>query len=359
MSQNGLAPRWASAPGETITAVMSEKQLDFERTSARLNLTSRGMEDLLHGRTAITPQLAASLSAAIGASQQFWLARENQYREDLVRVAADRWTQEFPLRQMAELGWIESTSDWHAQIDQCLDFFGVDSPDEWKERYEDKFQSAHYRRSPTFSINGAATTAWFRACEKRADEIGNVERYNANRFEESLSEIRRLTRQKDPKIFAPRLSEICAGAGVAVVVVRAPSGCPASGAARIYRDNPLIQLTARHLTDDHFWFSFFHEAAHVLQHNLDEVFLDLEDDDTGSPTEIAADLFANSTLIPNPIPPLPKKLTTRDAVRIAVENQVSPGIIVGHLQHLGAVSQNSLNRLKRRYRWNDSNLEMK
>ena len=36
----------------------------------------------------------------------------------------------------------------------------------------------------------------------------------------------------------------------------------------------MIQLSARHKSDDHLWFSFFHEAAHVLLHSKKSVFVD-------------------------------------------------------------------------------------
>lgn len=44
----------------------------------------------------------------------------------------------------------------------------------------------------------------------------------------------------------------------------------------------VIQLSLRHKTDDHLWFSFFHEAGHVLLHSKKETFI------TGDPSADAA-----------------------------------------------------------------------
>ena len=72
---------------------------------------------------------------------------------------------------------------------------------------------------------------------------------------------------------ALRLS--CAGAGVAVALVPGVEGCRASGVARwLSPSKALIQLSDRHKTEDHLWFTFFHEAAHVLLHGKKAVFMD-------------------------------------------------------------------------------------
>src|SRR6202041_81041 len=67
--------------------------------------------------------------------------------------------------------------------------------------------------------------------------------------------------------FLHDLKESCAASGVAVAIVRAPNGCRASGAARVLsQEKALIQLSFRYLSDDQFWFTFFHEAGHLLLH---------------------------------------------------------------------------------------------
>ena len=38
----------------------------------------------------------------------------------------------------------------------------------------------------------------------------------------------------------------------------------------------MIQQSLRHKTNDHFWFTFFHEAAHILLHNPKALYADDE-----------------------------------------------------------------------------------
>ncbi len=51
-----------------------------------------------------------------------------------------------------------------------------------------------------------------------------------------------------------------------------------SGATRwMDKDKALIMLSLRYKSDDHFWFSFFHEAGHIIGHGKKSIFLDEQD----------------------------------------------------------------------------------
>lgn len=361
MNSSGLAPRWASAPGETISSILRERSVAQSEIANRLQMPAPEFDDLLMGRFAITLSLAKSLAEVLGGTSEFWMAREAQYLDDLSRVAAAEWSENFPIKQMAEFGWIEKPRDWHDRISSCLDFFQVDDVAAWDQRYRTQLRSAHYRRSPSFPLDESATAAWFRACENQADAIPEeIATYDSEAFLTVFPAIRKLTRMKDPQRFIPRLVALCASAGVAVVVVRAPSGCPLSGLARWYAQNPLIQLTGRHLTDDHFWFTFFHEASHVLLHDLNTPFFDLLEDEPADEYEKEANGLA-SLLLTGQREELtaPKSITARTITQMAQRIGISPGLVVGQLQHCGVLANNSLNGLKRRYVWNGLSLEIR
>ncbi|HEU4689887.1 MAG TPA: ImmA/IrrE family metallo-endopeptidase, partial [Vicinamibacterales bacterium] len=162
-----------------------------------------------------------------------------------------------------------------------------------------------------------------------------------------------LTRQKDPERFLPTLIRACAECGVALVVLRAPTGCRASGATRFLSpDKALLLLSFRYLSDDHFWFTFFHEAGHLILHGEEALFIEA-DEMLDSVQEDEANRFAGDVLIPPEFKAELGKLplTHRDVIRFAVRAGVAPGIIVGQLQHQGRLPRNRLNGLKRRFRW--------
>lgn len=71
----------------------------------------------------------------------------------------------------------------------------------------------------------------------------------------------------DPLEWQHEIVQLCARTGVALVLVPEVQGARASGAARwLNPRKAIIQLSLRYHWEDHFWFSFFHEASHILRH---------------------------------------------------------------------------------------------
>jgi Zn-dependent peptidase ImmA (M78 family) len=150
------------------------------------------------------------------------------------------------------------------------------------------------------------------------------------------------------------LREILADAGVALVVVPAPKGCHASGAARLVAsDKAMILLSFRHRSDDQFWFTLFHEIGHLLLHN-GRAFID-EEETPESAAEREANDFAGECIVPTSRSHEFEQLKTdRDSiVRFAVSVGVSPGLIVGQLQHEGRIEFGRMTRLKRHWTWDE------
>ena len=360
MVGTGLEPRWASAPGATIAAVLSERHVSPLDFAAEIGLSDVEAQRLLAGDLPITVDLARRLADVVGASTTFWLTREAQYLEDRARVDADRWSQELPIGQMASFGWVQKPQTWQERISVSLDFFGIEDVETWEERYDRQVVSTHYRTSPSFDLESPATTVWLRAAERVVDARAPIPKFDRNGFAGSLPAVRHLTRQRNPAVFVPELVNISAEYGVNVVVVRAPSGCPASGASRMYKDRPLIQLSARYLTDDHLWFTFFHEAGHVVNHPLEGGFIDILESEDGDTFEEEANDFSTECLLGPDVRPFRQtsryRWSHREVIRQAAALDVAPGVLVGQLQHAEVLPKNHLNRLKRHYAWNGSQL---
>ena len=366
-SNHAFLPEWASSPGETITDLLAEKNLSFDDFARLTSLTPDEVRGLLEGRSTISIGLARRLKDLLGASVEFWMSRDYQYREDISRLHAieQSWLRELPIGDMIRFGWLTPTPHPSVEVAACLRFFGVSSIASWRKAYGGLQKMAAFRTSRTFDSQAASVAVWLRRAELEADQI-ETKPWDQSGFEASLSEIRALTNRHDPGHFISELQRQCAECGVAVVVVRAPTGCRASGAVRFLTPNrALLQLSFRYLSDDQFWFTFFHEAAHLLLHRDRISFLEslrgdrcglLEGADPLSAVEEQeANDFAARILIP---PEFQEEMSTlqpdwRAIVRFAVRVGVSPGIVVGQLQHLRRVEPSQLNTLKRRFRWDD------
>ncbi len=95
------------------------------------------------------------------------------------------------------------------------------------------------------------------------------------------------------------LRVMCHDCGVALVYTRQLPKAPISGASRWFRQTPLIQLSDRFKTADQFWFSFFHEAGHIILHGKKDIFLeDLKGTLADKNKEEEANNYAASLLLP-------------------------------------------------------------
>ncbi|MAZ15253.1 MAG: hypothetical protein CL535_02775 [Ahrensia sp.] len=358
--QNIEKPNWVSPPGDTIVSILEERELTVEQFAREIGHSAALAQKILDGSQAIDVDLAHRLSKAIGASENFWMAREHDYRASLakpedVRVSSlDDLISRLPVSDMQKFGWVEHTQSKSDRIEECLNFFGVSSLAQWQGRYENAFQHAAYRRSTAYASCEVSTTAWLRQgeIETQNDEVSN---WSPRKLESQLSHFRKLTWYKNPALFLPKLKQSLGEAGVKFAIVRAPKGCSASGAVRILADGtPHIQVSFRYLSDDQFWFSLFHEIAHLLLH-YDKMPILENTELTEEECEREANEYAAHVIVP--ISYREELLSLGGSrfpiIEFAKKVGVAPGLIVGQLQHEGIIGFHQMQRLKRRYRWTD------
>ena len=347
-------PNWASSPGDTIADVLEEQNISVSAFSKRIGYSVGEAEDLLAGRISMSLGLARKLHAELGATVEFWMSRDFQYRESVARLNSAEmkdWLVELPLGDMVRFGWMRPVSA-SQEAASCLRFFGVPDVSAWRTRYAQLQERVAFRSSPSFESRPGSVAAWLRQGEIEARRI-KCAPWQPSVFESQLNDIRRLTREKDPAKFVPSLRDLCAIAGVAVVIVRAPNGCRASGATHFLSDRQaLLQLSFRYLSDDQFWFSFFHEAGHLLLHGREGFFLEgMGIPATAQETEASA--FAERVLIPAQWRDemLALKTDAHEVIKFARKIGIAPGIVAGQLQYHGRVKPGHLNGLKRRFTW--------
>lgn len=361
MSEIPFEPDWASPPGETLRDLQTVLGISGAEVARQLEMTSEQLQRLRSGSIPILYDTATKLASMFGTRPDFWLRRESQYRVALTRllerskpdVARQQWVEALPVADMVRFGWIDAKKAKANKIGACLEFFAAENVTQWQNQYSRLLAQAAFRISHSFNSQQGAVAAWLREAEIRAASM-SCRRWDAHSFEASLPIIRKLTRKADPKDFIPTLLDICAKNGVALVTLRTPKGCPASGAARfIEPERAMIVLSLRHFSDDQFWFTFFHEAAHLLLHGDAEAFVDGLDEasDGCEGQEQEANRFALNQLVP-PEHQHELDIVTlehRSIIRLAMRLGVSPGIIAGQLHHRGRVPQNHFRGLVRNF----------
>lgn len=360
-------PNWASPPGDTIARMAVAECIPIHELAERIGLEEDVFAGVMDGRVQICDNIAVALSAELGASRQFWNERYKQFVADQERITGSKpsqslnaWGHSFPAKALRDLGWLPKGSRGDRLGEDILQFFGCDSINSWSERYSAGIGQVAFRTSFAFEADEMATLAWLRVGELQSDQLP-LGKFSSSEFKKRLPALKKLCSLKHPYLYFPRLQQVCAECGVGLVSSKAPKGCRASGATWTAKQgNPVIMLSFRFLSEDHFWFTFFHEAAHVVLHGTDHISVDGGDPSPlgASVIEDEADSFAQDVLIPRSIrDEMLNAVPTRPHVRrIARIADVTPGIVVGQLQKAGVLQPHQFNNLKRRYRWNGDTL---
>jgi addiction module HigA family antidote len=350
-------PDYVVRPGEVLEEYLSALGMTKAELATRCGRPTKTISEIIHGKAAITPETAIQLGRVFGRPASLWQNLESNYRlrlaerEESSKLAEHAaWGKKFPIKAMVEAGCVEEPSGDADLVTKLLRFFGVGTVAGWEASFGE--QAVAYRRSRSFQAAPHAVSAWLRRGEIEAASIACAA-FDRNRFRAALDAARGLTRDSFPDVLE-QLRELCASAGVALVLVPELPKTHLSGAARwLTKDKALIQLSLRHKTNDHVWFSFFHEAGHILLHGKKATFIDDNGDDR---TEIEAEAnnFAGDLLIPpGPFAEFVKgRYFSAASVKAYAEAQgVAPGIIVGRLQHDGVIPHSHLNGLKESLTW--------
>jgi len=343
-------------PGDDIQETIDTIGMSQKELAERMDRPKEKINSLIKGHEPLSMKTAISLERVLGIPKSYWLNREREYREQLADIEAEEfleqckdWLKEFPVRAMKKFGWLSDTQDKSMLCDELLKYFGVNSPERWNHIYvQEKEVAVAFRASLAHTSSPQALSVWLRKGQIDAQKE-KLPEFSKSKFRAALKKARALA-FKQPKDFAQQLKELCKESGVHLVYTPKLPKAAISGATKWEGDNPLIQLSDRYKTNDRFWFTFFHEAGHILLHGKKEIFLDgLDTDNTDLEKEVEADQFAADQLIPRAdyARMMEEVQTTEDLERFAQEIQMHPGIIIGRLQHEKVINFSQFNEYKK------------
>jgi addiction module HigA family antidote len=352
-------PDYVVTPGEVLEDYLEFAGLTQASLAERTGLSKKTINEILKAKSAITAETALKFERALGRPAHFWSGLERQYQEDKTRLADKiqleahlKWLDIIPVNDMAKFRWIEKFKDKVKQLEAVLRFFAVASPAQWETIWVRNLQVA-FRKTKNPKDNIGVISAWLRQGEILAQKL-QCKQFDKQKFQGSLDEIRTLTVEK-PETFVPGIQMLCAEAGVAIVFVPALPRLGIYGATRWLHDKPLMQLSLYLKSNDHLWFTVFHEACHIIRHGRKELFI--EGYGLDNENEKEANAFARDKLIP---PAQIKSFlasgfqpTLSQIERFAERIGIAPGIVAGRLQHDKILPMNMGNHLKVRYEWTE------
>ena len=341
MTKNNYNPNIAVYPGNTLKELLESVGMTQTDLAERIGLTPKTINEIIQGKSSITPETAIKLSAVFGMSATFWNNLERGYQETLARIERNKKLEnEIPFlkrfecyKELAKLAYVPASKDLKEKVLNLLNFFGVSSLD-----FVPKTYQVAFRQSKQANLSHESLAAWLRCGEIEGNKI-ETKAFDREKLISSIENLRTLTTKNTSEI-EKSLKSLCAECGVAVAFVPYFSHTFVDGATRwLSADKALIQVSLRGAHIDRFWFTFFHEIGHLLKHGKKDQFIEFEKRNTGEleVKEKEADEYAGKTLIPdavfNKFVASGQAVTDGSITRFAKEINISPAIVAGRIAH--------------------------
>ena len=353
-------PDYAVPPGWVLEEHLQSQCLSPAEFARRCGRSAKLISEIIAGKAPVEPRTALQFEKVLGLDASIWLGMDARYQLHKARkIEAQEtrkdaaWLKVFPLKELVKRGVLHKPVSDAEATSELLAFFGVGSVKAWHMKYDR--MNVVYRHSPCFQSDRMALATWLRLGELESEQQKCAD-YNEAGFKRALKDIRGLTQA--PVVRAmDKARQLCMEAGVALVLVKPFPKTAISGAAWwLTPRKAVIELSMRHKTDDHLWFSLFHEAAHVLLHGKRDVFIDwMNSNEETVGIELEANQWASNFLIPrgewNQF--VTASCHSKGSIcRFAQEQGIAPSLIVGRLQHEKILSwRTPLNGLKVGLEW--------
>ena len=338
----------AIPPGETIKEQLSFRSMSQKEFALRIGLTEKHVTNLLKGRVQLTSNVAIRLESVFGISAIFWENLEALYREALIKVEEENQMEadvaiakKLPCSDMIKNGWISSSKSTYDKVVILRKFFEVST----LQLIDDPaINRIACRRFSSGDKSDYSLLAWAQRAKLEARNCKTAP-INISGLKKVIPTIRSMS-ILTPDIFCTKLKNLFSDNGIALIFLPNIKDSALHGASFYDGKKIVVGLTVHGKYADIFWFSLFHEIAHVIYGHIGQT------EGTSAEDESKADFFARETLIPSETLAtfVQKGIFTTDALmQFADSINIDVGILVGRLQHDGVIRHNQFNNLKRQY----------
>lgn len=363
----GFSPDYGpEAPGEYLKWFLEDRGIKIVDFARRTGRPTKTISEIISGKVTITTETALQFERVLGEGAGFWLALEAKYQLARARAKeselsnseeAQAWAKNFPVSEMVKLRLFDKKPKASELADIILRAFGVSSISAWHEHWQKRVDLSLFKQQGHLKIDPYSVAVWLRTAELKAHSI-DTNKYSESGFREIIPYLRALPLQPWNQI-SDLLIEQCAQVGVAVAMVPMVPHTGLRGAAYwATKDKAVIVISDRLKREANIWFSFFHEACHILEHSKKAIFIDQAEKGTGNrDIEKEADEFSAETLIPGYVVDefvarfgirSSRAIKTTHFQKFAAEHNVSPGLLLMRLQHEKFLPQGTpLSKLKR------------
>jgi HTH-type transcriptional regulator/antitoxin HigA len=349
----------AIPPGEYLLEVIESREITQADLARRMGRPTQAINEIVKGEKAITSETALQLEQVLGTPAHIWTGLEAEFQLVLARQKENSQlareaeiVKQLSYPHLVKMGAVRVARDMADKIDQVKRLFGVAALENMPQV---KAYAPAFRVAEKKSASPYALAAWLRCGELRAKGMETAP-FSKEKLRLTLGDIRRMTNDR-PETFQPRLVKILADCGVALVILPHLPKTYAHGATFwLAPDKAVVMMSIRGSWADIFWFSLFHELAHILLHDNRSTFIEGGSQlEAYKAREAEANRFAEDFLIP---PAAYDELKGQSSIgptavqAFAGKIEVDRGIVVGRLAHDKALLPGTvLNKLRTRFVW--------
>ena len=332
---DALAPGRCPSPGELLQRELLAREWTQKDLASIIGRPHQAINEIIKGNKQITPETAIELSTAFGASPDYWMNLESQYRLFLAKttVATDaiirkrRLYELAPVSELIKRSWIQDTKSISTLEREVFALLGIQDSDSIPE-----YANMQLRHTRSRDPEKRCLYAWKKRVEALTSNqrVGNfnLEHFSQNHVHELLA----LSRELESVAEVP---QFLLDHGIRFIIVPHLSKTYLDG-AMFTAGSPVVALTLRFDRIDAFWFTLLHELAHLVSGHEEAIDTRLENP-ADSTTEMQADALAGSWLLPTSgfqqIQCKWPYISRGSVEEVASDMGRHPGIVVGRLQH--------------------------
>lgn len=338
----------ATPPGATIKEQIVDRGMSQKEFATRMGMSEKHISKLINGEVKLTIDVARRLEMVLGIPAQFWCNLESIYREKIAKVNEENAmdadiviAKKIPYKEMAKNGWVPDVTKWTERVINLRKYFEIAQLSFLNEKL---VPGIACRKLSATEKSDFALIAWAQKAKIEARKI-QTKPIDISTLTQKIPKIREMTTM-DPQKFCPKLIELLANCGIAMVFLPHIGGSFLHGATFLDGNKIVVGLTVRGKDADKFWFSLFHELAHIIYGHIGNSEGTTEED------EICSDEYAKNVLIPKQKYQdfIVKNDFSKNTIKIfAKQVGIDVGIVVGRLQREGYIQYNWYNDLKTKY----------
>lgn len=338
-------------PGEHLADVLDAQGITQTDLSTRTNLTRKLINDIINGRSPISPETAYQLEPVLGIPNTFWLNLQSNYdmtvKRNLeiqaIKESPDynvekQWLNEIDYSELVTLGFVQPTDDKAERIFILRKLARVSS----LVCIEETNLKGAARRANVIG-NTKADALWRQIALTKANNI-ELKKYNKKNLLELVKRLRTYSREENIGAAVGKITEELSDCGVSLVLMPHLKNSGFNGYTEKIRNGYMVIVTLRNKSLDGFWFSLLHELSHIIYGHVDN-----DSNEDHSSQEEEANINARNLLIsPHEFETFKEAgdFSQPAVVRFAKDIDVEPCIVRGRLCHEGLVKYTQLLTLK-------------